>query len=308
MKLALVLSALISMSPSCCPAAWAQAPTPPPQSPFAGLIAEYLRRDANGHSPTPGEIAAMATLQPQPDASSIWEAMPYLLKALDNPDAALHAFALSAIAGLQSTAADVARPAAQLSYKDDVARALTSGIPKISEHLTSEESTENRLLVATILGGFTPHPPAAVYPPLLDYLKRDDGTGPVGVAVVGDLLQIAPLTTDTTSAIIRYVRRSDQTSDSRSSLIDMIASTTNQSQAVNKALLLYLDSDDDSVRARVILSLPQLDLAPEVLADTRAQIDRIVNDSNENLQVVTAAKSIAACWTAVRMTAGCPVY
>ncbi len=44
----------------------------------------------------------MESLQPQPDAASIAESMPYLLKALANPDIPLHTFALTAIAGLQT--------------------------------------------------------------------------------------------------------------------------------------------------------------------------------------------------------------
>ena len=321
MKLVLLLIAL-ALGVTCPESVtWAQgpatqpptvAPLPAPQSPFAGLIAEYLRRDANGHSPTPDEIAAMASLQPQPDAASVREAIPYLLKALDNPDIALHGFALNAISGLQSPAADTppdaVRSAPQPLYKGDVAKALTPFIPQIAEHLTSEESIENRLLAVATLGGFTPNPPAAVYPPLLAYLKRDDAIGPVGLAVVAELLQIAPVTAEVASAIARYLRRSDQTSDSRSNLVDTVASTPNQSQAVNKTLLLYLDSDDNSLRARVILSFPQLALAPDDFADTKARVDRMVSDPSENLQVVTAAKSIATCWTAVKMTAGCPLY
>ena len=320
MKLAFLLSALTLCALWSASETLAQPPTPPqavaplpaPQSPFAGLIAEYLRRDANGHSPTPDEIAAMASLQPQPDAASIREAMPYLLKALDNPDIALHAFALTAIAGLQSpasaTPSDSAKSTPQPLYKGDVVHALTPYIPQIATHLTSEESEENRLLAVAILGGFSPNPPAAVYGPLLAYLKRDDAIGPVGLAVVVDLLQFVPLTADATAAIAHYLRRSDQTSDSRSNLADTIASAPNQSQTLNRTLLLYLASDDNSLRARVILSLPQLDLAPDDFADTKARIDRMVSDPSENLQAVTAAKSIATCWTAVRMTAGCPVY
>ena len=76
-------AALITFSLAIIPAA-AQQAAPAPQSPFAGLIAEYLRRDANGHSPNADEISAMGSLQPTPDAASIREAMPYLLKALDN--------------------------------------------------------------------------------------------------------------------------------------------------------------------------------------------------------------------------------
>jgi hypothetical protein len=308
------------------PQAAAATTPPPPTTPFAGLIAEYLRRDANGHSPNADEISAMESLQPAPDAASIAEAMPWLLKALDNPDIPLHTFALTAIAGLQTAApippgapsqtAPASEPGATTTpaplsppaYKPDVAKVLTPYIAQIATHLTTEESAQNRLLTTTILGGFTPNPPAAIYPPLLAFLKRDDAIGPVGQSAVSDLLQLGPITDDTAAAIARYLRRADQTSDSRANLADMIAGKPNQSQAVNKSLLLYLDSDDQSLRARVILSLPQLDLAPDVFADTKSRIDQIASNPNENLQVVTAAKSIATCWTTPKMTTNCPVY
>ena len=300
------------------PAQQQATPEPVPKSPFAGLIAEYLRRDASGHSPSTDEISAMESLQPQPDAASIAEAMPYLLKALANPDIPLHSFALTAIAGLQSPApeaaagsptdANASASAAPPLYKGDVARALAPYITQIASHLTSEESQQNRLLAASILGGFTPNPPAAVYPPLLTYLKRDDAIGAVGQAVVSDLLQIAPVSDETAEVVGRYLRRSDQDSDSRANLADMIASKPNQSRAVNKVLLQYLYSDDNSLRARVILSLPQLDLAADVFADTKSRIDRIASDPSENLQVVTAAKSVTTCWNEVKMASGCPVY
>ncbi len=103
-----------------------------------------------------------------------------------------------------------------------------------------------------------------------------------------------------------------RTPSSRSDLVDAIASKPNQSQSLNKTLLIYLSSDDPSLRARVILSLPQLDLAPDVFADTKANIAQIAgfdpSGGQENLQVITAAKSISTCWTATRMTTGCPAY
>jgi hypothetical protein len=282
-----------------------------PQSPFAALIAEYLHRDANGHSPEPDEIAAMATLQPQPDPASIREAMPFLLKALDNPDIPLHTFALNALIGLQ-TAAPI-NPNTKLAtgpsaYKPEVAQALAPSLPQIASHLTSEESQPNRLLVVAILGAFTVNPPAAVYAPLLAYLKRDDAISPVGLAVVGDLIQLGPISEDTSAAITRYLRRSDQNSDQRADLADLIATSRNQSRSLNKALLTYLISDDNRLRARIILSLPQLDLSPEDFSDTKSRVEQLAGNTSENLQVVTAAKAISTCWTGTRMTTSCPVY
>jgi hypothetical protein len=303
------------------PQAVAATPGPAPQSPFAGLIAEYLRQDANGHTPTNEEIAAMATLQPAPDPASIREAMPYLLKALDNADIPLHSFALNAIIGLQTQpppapelspaqAAGTAPvpPTLPAAYKPEVAKVLAPYIPQIAAHLTSDDGLPNRLLVATLLGGFTPDPPAAVYTPLLAFLKRDDAPGPVGLAVVSDLLQIGPISDSTADELSRFLRRRDQTSDSRANLADLLGTSRNQSQALNKALLGYLDSDDNSLRARVILTLPQLDLAADVFADAKSRVEQLAANSNENPQVIAAAKSVAPCWTGTRMASGCPVY
>jgi len=292
----------------------AEAPAPTPQTPFAALIAEYLHRDDNGHSPDADEISAMQTLQPQPDPASIAEAMPYLLKALANPDIPLHTFALTALVGLQSTPQmpidprTGGMPLLPNLYIPDVAKVLAPYIPQIAAHLTSEDAPPNRLLTTAILGAFTPDPPAAVFPPLLSYLKRDDAIGPVGLAAVSDLIQLGPISDSTAAAISSYLRRSDQTADSRANLADLIASAPNQSQSLNKTLLLYLSSDDNALRARVILSLPQLDLAQDVYADTKSRIEQFASNPNENLQVVTAAKSIASCWTSTKMASGCPVY
>jgi hypothetical protein len=301
---------------------------PQPRTPFAGLIAAYLTREADGHSPTADEISAMASLQPAPDAAAVAEAMPYLLRALDNSDPALRSFALTALTGLErppagpppgqasgggTTATAAAPEAAPVAsnlpnvFPAEVARSISPYIAQLAVHLV-EESEANRLLTAGILGGFAPDAPPPVYPPLIAYLKRDDAVSPVGFAVVTDLLTLGPISAATADAVSRYLRRPDQTADSRANLADLISSAQNQSQAINKTLLLYLNSDDDSLRARVLLSLPQLDLAPDVFADAKARVEQIANNPNENLQVVTAAKSVAPCWTAPRMPSGCPVY
>jgi hypothetical protein len=147
-----------------------------------------------------------------------------------------------------------------------------------------------------------------VYPPLLAYLKRDDATGAVALAVVNDLLQIGPVSDETAAEIARYLRRTDLTPDAQANLVEAIAGRPNQNQAVDKALLSYLDSDDASLRARVILSLPQLDLAPELFADTKARVAAIASGGQDSLAVVNAAKAVAGCWTQVKMTTGCPQY
>lgn len=278
----------------------------------------------SGHSPTPDEIRAVESEPGVADAGVAKEAVPSLTKALADPDAAMREFGLAMLVGMQSlpdtaapattdaTAAKKAGAAAVTpvgpgAYKGDVGKALAGMIPAIAARLTDDDP-ENRALAATVLGGFAPDPPAAVFPPLLAYLKRDDAIGAVGLAVIGDLLQFGTVNDETAAAIGKYLRREDQTSASKTELVEAIAAKPIQSQAVNKALLSYLDSDDASLRARVILSLPQLDLAADVFAQTQVRVSDLASGGQDSLQVVNAAKAVTGCWTAVKMTTGCPVY
>ncbi len=318
MKLVLPLLALASALGAPCQVPVRANPTPTPQSaaalpqpktPFAGLIAEYLRMDAAGHSPRPDEIAAMANLSPAPDPASIQESMPYLIKALENPDVPLRTFALTALNGLQTSAAvEGGGPPSPSAYKPEVARVITPSLAQIGAHLASEDGQQNRLLVVSLLAGFTPDPPPAAYLPLTSFLKRDDAVSPVGLAVVNALLGLGPLPEDAAGAIGRYLRRADQTGDSRANLAEAIAGARFQSQTLNRAMLGYLDSDDASLRARVILLLPQLDLANDVFADMQSRVQTIAANPNESLQVVTAAKAVSSCWKETKMTSGCPSY
>jgi len=294
-------------------------------------MTEMLHR--SGHSPTPEEIRAVESEPGLTDAAVAKEMVPLLGKALSDSDVAIRQYGLAMLVGMQSLPDPVvAAPAAAVApaegvapvaaapatakgpgatgpavYKSEVAKALAPAIPGIGARLTDDDP-DNRQLAATVLGGFAPDPPPVVFSLLLGYLKRDDAVGPVGLAVVSDLFQFGKLSNDTAAAIVRYLRRPDQTAAARSELVEAIASQANQSQAVNKGLLAYLDSDDAELRARVILSLPQLDLASDVFAETKTRITDIAAGGQDSLQVVNAAKSVSGCWTAVKMTTGCPLY
>jgi hypothetical protein len=335
---------ILAMAGAAMAAAMAQSDATQPT--VAAQMTEMLQRGASGHSPTPEEIRAVESEPGVTDAAVAKEAVPLLAKALNDADGAMRQYGLAMLVGMQSLPDPVVTPvpasgdaaaapaaaavpaaavpaaavpaaakgtagivasAGPAAYKGEVAKALTPAIPGIAARLTDDDP-ENRALAATVLGGFAPDPPAAVFSPLLGYLKRDDAVGAVGLAVVGDLLQFGRVSDETAAAITKYLRRPDQTSDERANLVEAIAAKPNQSQTVNKALLSYLDSDDAGLRARVILSLPQLDLTADVFAETKARVSDLAAGGQDSLQVVNAAKSVAKCWTAVKMTTGCPVY
>ena len=283
----------------------------------ATQLADMLAHAANGHTPAPEEIQSIESSPGLADGAVASAAAPLLTKALANSDPSIRQYALAALIGMQSLpdptpppvtlskGAPQPVPIAPAAYKSAVASALEPIVSQVGAHL-GDDDPSNRMLAATALGGFLPDPPASVIDALLTFLKRDDSIGPVGVSAVSDLLQFSAIPDSAALGIANYLRRSDQTSDTRANLVEAIASKPNQNRIVDKAVVSYLDSDDSSLRARVILSLPPLDLAPDVFLDTRSRIQTIAEGGQEALPVVTAAKTVAACWTAVKMTSGCP--
>jgi hypothetical protein len=309
------------------------------QPTVAAQMADMLARAGSGHSPTADEIRAVEGMPGLTDAKVAKELEPLMEKALANPDAAVRGYGLAMLVGMQSlpealpaaaaapasggsAAAPAAAPASApngvknssltatagpSAYKGEVGKALAPLVPAIGKEL-SDDDPDNRLMAANALGGFTPDPPSTVYPALLGFLRRDDAIGPVGLAVVNDLLQLGPLSDGSADAIVRYLKRSDQTPDAQANLVEAIASKPSQNKVVDKAVVSYMDADDASLRARVILSLPALDLSPDTYTDTKAKVEGIASGGQENPQVVNAAKAVAGCWTQVKMTTGCPVY
>lgn len=297
----------------------AQEPTPT----LAARTAAVLQREASGHSPTDGDINSIGTMLPTPSPDEVRQAVPNITKLLASTDGPARTYALSLLIGLQNAADRLpanavpaavpagteAPPAAApvaTGFSAETAKVLAPIVPQIAARLT-DENIPNPSLAATVLGGFINNTPPAVFPPLYAYLLRDDTIAGVGFNVVQDLLGYGPLSMNSAVALGRYLRRRDQTSSSRANLVDAISASPNQSQPLNKTLLEYLGSDDDSLRARLVLSLPQLDLAPEVFAETRSRVTGLAENASENLQVVNAAKAVAPCWTAPRVP-NCPNY
>lgn len=284
-------------------------------------LSEILDRAASGHSPTNEEIMA-AENDPGLTSGDVATALvPLLKRALSHPDAAVRQYGLAMLVGIQTLPdakiTQPERPAGKsptpdpsqgmsARYQADVAKALVPLIRILGSRLT-DERFDNRELAATDLGGFAPNPPPSIFQPLLAFLQRDDAVGSVGLAVVSDLLNFGPVNAMTADAITLYLQRTDQTAESRASLVEAIASKLNQSQKVNQALTSFLDSGDPNLRARVILALPGLDLSGDSFARLKARVGELAAvGSQDNPEVVSAARAITACWTLVKMEKGCP--
>ena len=282
-----------------------------PQS-LNGRLTEALQRESNGHSPSNEDIENAVALKWAPSGDEVRAALPALTKVLESPDGPLRTLGLGLLWSLGTQpdppAADASPgPARPQILRAETAAALAPEVPQIAARLTDEVGA-NQTFAAEVLGSFAGNAPPTVFPPLYAYLKRDDGASRVGIEVVKALLLLAPLSPETETAIGKFMHRSDQTEDRRAELVETVAASPNQSQSLNKSIVAFLGAADPNLRARVILSLPQMDLAPDVYAETHTRVEQLVDNAGENLQVVTAAKAVAPCWTTVKMTSGCPVY
>lgn len=277
------------------------------QDSLAAKVAAVLAREAGGHSPTDDDINTANQLSANPD--QLREALPNLIKLLQSTDGPARTYVLSILLGLETSATKSAQDApaqAATSFPANLSQVLAPAIPEIAKLLT-DDAIPNPSLAAGVLGGFTHDPPSSVFAPLYAYLQRDGAVAGVGFEVVQALLNLGPVRMETSVAIGRYLRRRDQTSSSRANLVDALSASPNQSEPLNKTLLEYLDSDNSSLRARLILSLPELDLAPDVFAETHAKVAALAGNTGESLEVSSAAKSVTSCWNAPK-TPNCPAY
>ena len=298
-----------------------QRPSPPPtQLALVAQINVILDRAASGHSPTNEEIMVAENDPGLTSADVATALVPLLLRALSHPDAAVRQYGLAMLVGMQALP-DVnvtqtekptdkwitADPSGSMSahYQADVAKALVPLIQVLGSRL-ADERLDNRELAATDLGGFAPNPPPSIFRTLLAFLQRDDAVGSVGIAVVSDLLTFGPVDAMTAEAVTHYIQRTDQTAESRASLVEAISSKPNQSQEINQLLTSFLNSSDPNLRARVILSLPRLDLSVDSFTRLKAAVGEIAAaGSQDNPEVVSAARAVSACWTQVKMEKGC---
>lgn len=277
------------------------------QPDFVAQLTATLARSTSGHSPTSDQILAVESQAGLKDGAKALMLLPLLERALTNPDAAVRQYALAMLVGVQalpesSKPETISAP----SFEANVAKTLAPLVPLLIGRLTDDRE-ENRELAATDLGGFAPVPPPSIAPALRLYLKRDDAIGAVGLALTSDLLAFGPLTQQTTSALIDYVRRPDQTAEFLTGLVERIAASPSQSKALNESLIPLIDSPAAGLRARLIFALPQLDLSADVFARLHEKVKEIAAvGSDQGDAVVAAARAIDNCWSQVRMVKGCP--
>lgn len=97
-------------------------------------------------------------------------------------------------------------------------------------------------------------------------------------------------------AILKFLRRPDQTAESLSECIRAMAVAEPQNTAVNAQLIKLLDYPDVVVREALLRQITSLTLTPEDFFYARSRVARIVTDAAEPAKLKELANSILPCW------------
>jgi hypothetical protein len=98
------------------------------------------------------------------------------------------------------------------------------------------------------------------------------------------------------AAIVTFLRRPDQTSESLSESIRVITIAQPQNTAVNAELIKLLDYPDVAIREALLRHITSLTLTPEDYSYARGRVERIVTNAAEPAELKQLANSILPCW------------
>jgi hypothetical protein len=107
-------------------------------------------------------------------------------------------------------------------------------------------------------------------------------------------------------AIIQFLRRSDQTTESLCESMRALVLAQAQNPAVNAELLPLLSSPDVIVQKNALQSIGGLNLSPEDFATARARVTFLAKDPNTPMDVRQIASSLLPCWSNDRHHRVCP--
>jgi hypothetical protein len=146
------------------------------------------------------------------------------------------------------------------------------------------------LAVATL----QPKASSPLIPVLEAYLARQDAVLTIGAGAATVLMVAAPNDTDSTNAVVQYMRRQDQTSASRDILMDAITNVAKtRSREIGKEVAAYADDSNEQTSVHAIKTLQSM--GKDVVLDNQQSLSRIAADTRRTPNVRTAAtKALSA--------------
>jgi HEAT repeat protein len=128
-------------------------------------------------------------------------------------------------------------------------------------------------------------------PVLQSYLARQDAVSTIGAGVATLLMKAAPNDANSTNAVVQFMRRKDQTSGSRSVLLNAIKNVANShSLEIGKEVAGYADDPDEQTSVLAIETLQSM--GKDVAIDNQPSLSRIAADNRRTPSVRAAARKV----------------
>lgn len=103
-------------------------------------------------------------------------------------------------------------------------------------------------------------------------------------------------TEEVQQAILRFLRRPDQTFQSIAQTIRIIALAQPQNPSLNDDLLRFLDSDDSMLRMELLRNLTRLTFSQTASTSAKAHIAQMISGTSTSNEFRTTANAILLCW------------
>ncbi|MDQ2833872.1 MAG: HEAT repeat domain-containing protein [Acidobacteriota bacterium] len=202
--------------------------------------------------------------------------LPAILHAANDPHVSVRRVAASALY--------------EITTRSDGPGLLSTETATFDALLTDIDIPIRRITIMSI-GTLRPNANSPLVPVLEAFLPREDAVSTIGPAVAPVLMEAAPTKLDATNAVAQYMRRKDQTSETRDSLLNSIQLVKGSHHEIGaelaKEVMAYADDPNEQTSVHAIGTLQSL--GKDAILDSQQSLSRIAADTTRAPSVRTAA-------------------
>jgi hypothetical protein len=233
-----------------------------------------LETTKNAHATTGAVDQAEPVLERLAHASdqTVAAALPVILRETSNPSVAVRRVAAMALY--------------VITTRPDGQKVLAAQTATFTALLTDPDIPIRRV-TAMAIDDLRPHAASPLVPVLNAYLAREDAVSTIGAGLAGMLMRAAPNDAATTNAVVRFMRRRDQTSATRASMLISISVVRSDNPEVAREVAAYATDPDEQVSVDAIQTLQAM--GKSAILNNEQPLSRIAADTSRSPSVRTAA-------------------
>jgi HEAT repeat protein len=268
-----IICILLIMATTATPRTYAQA------NEIANLLRDFEAMAASGTTVTFDEAEPVLERFALANKESVAAAMPAILHATSSPNVAVRRIAAMALYEITN------RPEGHVLLSTETATFTA---------LIVDSDIPIRRITGFAVANLQLNANSPLVPVLETYLAREDAVSTIGAGVATVLLKVAPNDAESTNAVVQFMRRKDQTSESRGVLLNAIRHVAkSHNREIGKEVAGYADDPDERTSVLAIETLQQM--GESIMLESRQSLSRIASDIRRTPSVRTAAtKALSA--------------